>query len=59
MEVGAFGVLVTLPVVLETAADWQLFDLTGESVSNVVVLTGAPPLPLSTHSSASTGRPDW
>lgn len=49
VEVGTFGVLMTSSVVLETAADWQLFDLTGESVSDVVVLTGALLLPLLTQ----------
>lgn len=46
VQVSTFGVFVTLSVVLETAADWQLFDLTGDSVSDVVVFTGALPLPL-------------
>jgi len=49
MEVGTFGVRVALPVVLKTAADWQLFDLTGHSVSKIVVLTGALLLPLFTY----------
>lgn len=46
VEVGTFSVLMTASIVLETAADWQLFDLTGDSVSDVVVLTGALLLPL-------------
>ncbi len=49
MEVGAFGVLMTQAVVLETAADWQLLDLTGDSIADVVVFTGALPLPLFTQ----------
>lgn len=49
MQVCTFGVLMTSPVVLETAADQQLFDLTGESVSDVVVFTGALLLPLFTE----------
>lgn len=49
MEVRTFGVLMTSSVVLETAADWQLFHLAGESVSDVVVLTSALPLPLLTQ----------
>lgn len=49
VEVGAFGVLMTQAVVLETAADWQLLDLTGDSVSDVVVFTAALPLPLFTQ----------
>lgn len=48
VQVATFGVFVTLSVVLETAADWQLFDLTGDPVSDVVVFTRARPLPLFT-----------
>lgn len=49
VEVGAFGLQVTLAIVLQTAADGQLLDLTGHSVSDVVVLTAALPPPLFTH----------
>ncbi len=54
MEVGAFGVLMTSSVVLGTAADWQLLDLAGDSVSDVVVLAAALPLPLFTQSHVTT-----
>lgn len=46
VEVGTFGVLVTAPIVLETAADGQLFELTADSVSHVFVLAAALLLPL-------------
>lgn len=49
VEVGTSGVWMTSSVVLETAADWQLSELTADSVSNVIVLTAALPLPLNTH----------
>lgn len=46
MQVSTFGVRVAPSIVLETAADWQLFDFTGEPISNVIVLTAALLLPL-------------
>lgn len=54
VEVGAFGVAMTLAVVLQTAADRQLSDLTGHSVSDVVVLTHALPPPLCTRTRTHT-----
>lgn len=41
VEISAFGILVTLSIVLQTATDGQQFDLTCYSISNVVVLTAA------------------
>lgn len=49
MEVGTLGLLMTLSVVLETAADGQLSELTADSVPDVVDLTDALPLPLSKY----------
>lgn len=49
MEVGAPGVRMTSSVVLQTAADGQLFELAADPVSDVHVLTAALPLPLNTH----------
>lgn len=46
VQVCTFSVLMTLPIVLKTATDWQLFDLTGDAVPDVLVLTGALFLPL-------------
>lgn len=72
VEVGTFGIQVALPVVLETATDWQLFDLTCDPISNIAVLTGALLLSLlqtrKTHSAQVTpltetffieSRPHW
>lgn len=49
MQVSTFGIWVALSVVQETAADWQLFHLTGDPVSNVIVLAGTLLLPLPTN----------
>ena len=46
MEVRALPVQVARAVVLATAVDWQLLDLTLDPVTDVVVLTGTPLLSL-------------
>lgn len=46
VQVSAFGVAVTLSIVLQTAADRQLFDVTGDAVSDVAIFTRTPFLAL-------------
>lgn len=49
VQICTFSVQVTFSIVLETTTDWQLFDFTRHTVTNVAVFTRAPFLSLSTQ----------